>query len=235
MTLPGPGEVFEALEATWPAAECLDEGPLRLRRGEGGGQRVSAASVAGEEAGEAIVARAEAGMAAMGQTPLFVLRPEQGVLDALLAARGYRVVDPVVLMAAPARPGPLPPETSLDTPGLAALWDGGGIGPARRAVMARARGARAVLVRPAPEAPEAAVFVAAGGGGAMLHALHVAPGARRLRHGRALTEGALAWAAAAGAPWVALAVTEANAGAIALYASLGFRPVGRYWYRVSGG
>ena len=234
MTLPGAEEVLAALEATWPAAEVHDRGPVRLRRGEGGGKRVSATSVEAEFDDHAI-ARAEAAMADMGQPPLFMLRPHETVLDDLLAARGYGLVDPVTLYARPAGPGPLPPEAEGWSDGLCALWVAGGIGPERRAVMERAPGPKAFLVLPGPDAPDAAVFVACGGQGAMLHALHVAPSARRRGHGRALTEGAVHWAAAKGAPWIALAVTDANTPARALYASLGFEPVGRYWYRASRG
>jgi len=234
VTLPRAEEVLAALEATWPAAEVHDKGPVRLRRGEGGGKRVSAASLEGPF-DDNDIARAEAAMADMGQPPLFMLRPHETVLDDLLAARGYGLVDPVTLYAHPARPGPLPPEAEGWSDGPSALWADGAIGPERRAVMGRAPGPKAVLVLPGPDAPDAAVFVAFGGQGAMLHALHVAPSARRRGHGRALTEGAVHWAAAKGAPWIALAVTDANAPARALYASLGFEPVGRYWYRASRG
>ncbi len=234
MTLPGAEDALAALEATWPAAEIRHEGPVRLRRGAGGGKRVSAASV-GAPFGEPDIARAEALMADMGQAALFMVRPHEAALDDLLAARGYRLLDPVTLYARPARPGPPPPEAEGRTDALRSLWDTGGIGADRRAVMDRAPGPKAVLVLPGPDAPDAAVFAACGGRGAMLHALHVAPAARRRGLGRALTEGVVHWAAARGAPWVGLAVTDANAPARALYASLGFEPVGRYWYRASRG
>ena len=234
MILPGAEEALAALEATWPAAEMRHEGPVRLRRGIGGGKRVSAASVIAPFV-EPDIARAEAAMASMGQPPLFMVRPHETALDDLLAGRGYDVIDPVTLCARPARPGPLPPEAEGWSDGLGALWATGGIGPERRAVMDRAPGPKAVLLLPGPDAPEAAVFVARSGHGAMLHALHVAPGLRHRGLGRTLTEGAVHWTAANGASWIALAVTDANAPARALYASLGFEPVGRYWYRASRG
>lgn len=234
MILPGAEEALAALEATWPAAEMRHEGPVRLRRGAGGGKRVSVASVVAPFV-EPDIARAEAAMADTGQATLFMVRPHEAVLDDLLAARGYRRLDPVTLYARSARPGPSVPEAAGRTDGLRSLWDKGGIGPGRRAVMDRAPGPKAILVLPCPDAPDAAVFAACGGRGAMLHALHVAPAARRRGLGRALTEGVVNWAAAKGAPWVGLAVTDASAPARALYASLGFEPVGRYWYRASRG
>lgn len=233
MILPGAPEVFAALDATWPAAEYRALGPFRLRRGEGGGKRVSAASAEGP-ATSGDIAAAENGMRAMGQVPLFALREGEDGLDAVLAGRGYGIVDPVTLYAAPTRSGPDPAPREI-TPALAALWAGGGIGPGRRAVMERVTGAKAVLALPGSGTPSAALFIARADGGAMLHALHVAPAARRQGLGRALTLAAIHWAAARGAPWTALAVTDANLPARALYASLGFHPVGRYWYRAVEG
>ncbi|MDJ1009135.1 MAG: GNAT family N-acetyltransferase [Paracoccaceae bacterium] len=234
MTLPGAADVLATLEATWPPATVTRLGPVRLRIGAGGGKRVSAATVAGA-AEPRDIDRAEAAMRDAGQTPLFMLTPAEVALDTALASRGYGIVDPTVLYANRSAPGVIPTPVEASTTGLATLWDDGGIGPERRAVMDRVSGRKSVLVPGDPEHPEAALFVALGAGGAMFHALHVAPEARRRGLGRTLTRGAVAWAAAEGAPWIALAVTEANRAANALYASLGFKPVGRYHYRTLGG
>ena len=52
-------------------------------------------------------------------------------------------------------------------------------------------------------------------------------------HENAMTKaGAQQWAAEQGADRLALAVTQANSGAIALYTSLGMQPVGEYHYRI---
>ncbi|NDC60228.1 MAG: GNAT family N-acetyltransferase, partial [Alphaproteobacteria bacterium] len=53
------------------------------------------------------------------------------------------------------------------------------------------------------------------------------PEARRSGAGRSLIAGAMAHARAVGARTMALEVNDANAPAIALYASLGFTEVGR--------
>ena len=80
-----------ALDATWPAAEFHDLDGWRLRRGAGGGKRVSAASGAGK------VDHAVAAMATWGQPALFQLWPGDEALDDDLAARGYAIVDPVCM------------------------------------------------------------------------------------------------------------------------------------------
>ncbi|MEY4984626.1 MAG: hypothetical protein RIR62_2892, partial [Pseudomonadota bacterium] len=139
-------------DATWPPAARAALGPWTIRDGQGGGQRVSAATLHGPLA-EGDIDRAEAAMAALGQAPLFQVWPQDRALDDALAARGYRVKDPVLAYAAPvaalAAPD-LPPLAAFahwPPLGIAdALWDEAGIGPARRAVMARAAGPKTVLL-----------------------------------------------------------------------------------------
>jgi len=226
---------FAVLSATWPAAEVRRVGPWTLRRGDGGGQRVSAASLDGPLGPPA---PAEAAMRAWAQPPLFLVRPGQADLDAALAAAGYTVRDPTVFLAAP-------PAALAGGPGARAairceaplavmreLWAAGGVGPGRLAVMARCPGPRVWLLGRAGDRPAGCAFVGLAGSVAMLHALHVAPAYRRRGLGAAMTRAAAGWAAAAGATRLALAVTEANAAALGLYHGLGFGPAGRYHYRV---
>jgi GNAT superfamily N-acetyltransferase len=66
----------------------------------------------------------------------------------------------------------------------------------------------------------------------MIHAVEVRPALRRKGAARQMLNAAAHWAAEQGADRLALAVTEANAGARALYASLGMQPVGQYHYRI---
>ncbi len=124
-------------------------------------------------------------MRGWGQPPLVMIRPGEEALDEALAQRGYAVRDPVVLLAgdaaamAPPEPdpqvifGPAPLAIMTD------IWRRGGIGPGRLAVMARAAGPRAFLLGRAGDRPAGAAFVAAAGDVAMIHALEVAPFARR--------------------------------------------------------
>lgn len=232
-----PEALAEAMEATWPPARVLRVGPWVLRDGQGGGQRVSAATVAGDWA-EADLAEAEAGMDALGQKRLFLIRAGDEALDAALAARGYRVNDPVVAYAAPVASlaGPVSGMAAFaHWPPLAIacdLWAEGGIGPARLAVMARVAVPKVAILGRSDDKPAGVAFVACAGPVAMLHALEVRPAMRRQGAARKMLIAAAHWAQAQGAQTFALVVTEANAPARALYERLGMTTVGRYHYRV---
>ena len=67
----------------------------------------------------------------------------------------------------------------------------------------------------------------------MLHALEVAPVARRQGLGAQMTPGAAAWARTHGAATLALAVTRGNAAALGLYRRLGLAEADWYHYRVA--
>jgi len=177
--------LFATLEATWPAALCHRLGPWLVRNGQGGGKRVSAATATATWT-LADLASAEAAMLALGQTPLFLLRAGELALDAALAARGYRVVDPVVIYAAPcasiATPPPDPMTVFAHWPPLGIaidLWAAAGIGPARLAVMQRAMGPKTVLLGRTADRASGVAFAAIHRQTAMLHALEVAPNLRR--------------------------------------------------------
>ena len=229
--------LFAALAATWPAAATLPCGPFTLCDGGGGGKRVSAARAEGP-ADAAEIAAAEAAMRAAGREPLFMIRAEDAALDAALAARGYGLVDPTVLMAAPVEevrgrgdPGravvPGWPPLAL----MREIWGAGGTGPERLAVMARAPEPRTGLLAREGQRPGGVAFVACHGDVAMLHALEVVPALRRQGAGGRLTRAAARWAQGEGASVLALAVTQANAAARALYAGQGLEEAGRYHYR----
>ncbi len=231
-------DLFAALAGTWPAAEVREHGGWVLRRGEGGGNRVSAASRLGPGADPGV---AEAAMAAWGQSPMFQIRPGDDDLDADLAARGYLRRDETLLMRAPAAElaWEAPEESVIFCTGplasLAEIWAGGGIGPARLAVMARAPGPKLWLLGRAGDRPVGAGFVAVQDGVAMLHALEILAPARGQGLGGRMTRAAAAWARRAGAETFALAVTERNGAARALYGRLGLAEVARYHYRLSDG
>ena len=224
-------------EATWPPAATRLVGPWTIRQGQGGGQRVSAAGAAGEWTPDDI-GLAEAAMADLGQEPLFVIWPADAALDAALASRGYRVKDPVVAYAAPCAALADPPPAFLSTfphwppLGIAtALWAEAGTGPARRAVMDRAQGAKCAILGRTGDRAAGVAFVACHGTTAMLHALEVAPAMRRQGVAHNILRAAAGWAQDHGADTLVLLVTEANDGARALYASLGMAVVGQYHYR----
>ena len=233
---PDTARLMDATDATWPAEKMTEFGGWRLRVGAGGGKRVSAAS----PLGPAEIADAEAVMRDWGQVPLFRLTPADAALDALLEARRYRMIDRVVLYAGPvdrlAGEGSHVAQVyrvSFVPAILEEIWAAGGIGPGRLAVMDRVPGPAVRLLSRAADLPCGAAFVGVDGEVAMIHAIEVLARLRRQGAGHLLVEAAARFAAEHGARWLALAVTEANAPARALYDRLGMAEAGRYHYRIA--
>ncbi len=237
MTLPDAKALYPVVEATWPPARSFREGAWTIREGLGGGSRVSSAT-AEATVGAAGLAVMEASNATLGQVPLVMVRQGENGLDSLLADAGYVVKDPVVLYAAPveALTGELGPASAFaHWPRLAItadLWAEGGIGPERLAVMDRVAGPKAAILARSDDQPAGAAFVAIHDGIAMIHAVEVIPRLRRRGAARNMMRAAANWAQDMGATHVALAVTERNAAARPLYASLGMQVVGHYHYRI---
>lgn len=236
MTGPSLEDIFAALDATWPPHRHVQDPPWTLREGAGGGKRVSAATAAGPVE-KTDLAHAEVGMAALGQTPLVMVRDGEVALDQQLAAANYQLVDPVEvwLSKAAALAAPLPPLTGFTIwPPLGVMdeiWEDGGIGPARRAIMHRAAPPKTGLFARTSDQPAGAGFVAMHKKIAMVHALEVRSALRRQKAAVYMMRAAANWAQAMGATWLAVLVTEANEPARALYGSLGLRVVGHYHYR----
>lgn len=224
-----------AMEATWPPLALHRVGPWVVREGAGGGKRVSAVSAVGAWQPEDI-AQAEHAQRRLGQDRLFVIWPPDDALDAALNARGYARIEPVIGYAAPVG-GFAPPQRMTGFPHWPPLqiareiWAEGHISAARLAVMERVLGPKAVILGRTADKPAGAAFVALHGTTVMLHALEIRPTLRRKGLGRQILAAAAQWAAEQGADRLALAVTKANIGARALYASLGMKPVEEYHYR----
>lgn len=222
-------DLFDVLEATWPAAASRRIGPFWLRDGAGGGKRVSATLLEGDFT--------DAAFDAVAGQPLFQLRPGQDALDAALAARGYAVVDPTVLYTAPVEAlaeAPRPVALPTIWPPLAIqrqIWAEGHVGPERLAVMDRACAPKTSFIARFKDRAAGVGFVAIHQGIAMLHALHVDPAFRRQGIARYMVRGMAHWAQAQGASSFALAVTQGNSGARALYEALGMTEAGAYHYR----
>lgn len=221
-----------AILATWPAAELGSAGGFTLRRGAGG-NRTSAATLA---APPGAIPAAEAAMRAWGQRPVFMIRAGEAALDAALAARGYELRDHTLVLAAPAAPlagadveraifGEVPLRAMTD------VWAAAGIGAERLAVMARVAGPKIYLLGRWQDRVAGAGFAALAGDAVVLHAIEVAPAARRTGIASAMIRAAASWAAERGADRLLLAVTRANAGAVALYRRLGFEDAAAYHYR----
>jgi len=235
---PTTQDLFDAMDTTWAPFATHDAGPFLLREGRGGGQRVSAASLSGDGFESFDIDKAADEMAKLGQQSLFQVRPEQNRLDEALASRGYSIVDPVTLyVAKTVELAKLPqrPESLLSGPialeMMARIWARGGISRERIDVMDRVKTAKRYMLLRFDNHAAGAGFVAKDGDIAMLHALEVAPIARRQGIGNTATAFAGQWAAEQGATWLALATVKDNAAACALYENMGFVAVTSYHYR----
>lgn len=234
-------DYFAVIDATWPAAALHRAGAFVVREGRGGGKRVSAASAAGPWT-EADIDAAIATHARIGQPALFMIRPGDAALDAALAARGFTIIDPVAVLAAPVaqlaaeRP---PPITAFCLwPPLAImrdLWTEDGVGPGRQAVMDRAPAPKCAVLGRTDDRAAGAGFVGIHAGVAMLHAFHVLPALRRRGLARHMLREVAFWAAENGAETLALVVTRANAAALTLYLGAGMAEVVGYHYRIAPG
>ena len=234
---PDLAQLYDVIDGTWPAAETRRQGHMLLRRGEGGGQRVSAATALGHVTPQDVDA-AEAAMQAMGQPRLFQIRAGDRALDDLLAQRGHVIVDPVNLYVAHVdvlstrRPPPVtafcvwePLAIQID------IWAKGGIGSGRLAVMHRAKGPKTSILGRLNDHPGGTAFVAIHDGIAMVHAVEVLPHQRKQGMAGWIMRLAAFWARDNGASHIAVVCTQANTAANALYASLGMPLVGQYHYR----
>ena len=201
-------------------------------------------SISGPDTDDAdAIALAEGAARDHGQRPSFVVWPRQAALDAVLAARGYGIEDAVGLWTLPTADAARPPVATAFPvwPPLAImrdLWDEGGIGPARRAVMARAVRPTGLLAR-LEDRPAGVAFVAAHGGSgdgtcegaAMLSAAYVPPAHRRKGAMGMMLRAAAFWAREAGCGTLGLVATRHNHAANAAYAAHGMTLMGGYHYR----
>jgi GNAT superfamily N-acetyltransferase len=228
--------LFEAIDATWPAAAFIERGPWTLREGQGGGKRVSAAT-ARQAVSEHDVDAAEKAMHLLDQQPLFMLRSSDKVLDGMLAARGYRIIDPVEILCCDIdrlTDRPIPPVTAFTIweplAIMEEIWAQAGIGAARLAVMHRAKVKTAVFAR-WNQKPAGTAFIAVHEGIAMVHAVEVLSEHRRQGVAGWIMRQAAFWARNRGAQCMAVLCTKDNAGALQLYNGLGFERAGEYHYR----
>ncbi len=233
-----PARFYQVIDTTWPAAEYSESGPFTLRRGAGGGQRVSAASLRGETFAETDIDAAEGAMRTMGQPLLFMVRAGDDALDAALAARGYFIKDPVTLFTAPvADLAHFDPQglAVIDAPEplavMAEIWAQGGIGAVRLDVMRRAPDPKACFLGRTDDQPAGVAYIGIDDNIAMLHALEILPQMRRKGLAAQMIGAGASWAARHGADTFTLVVTQANDAACALYRKLGMREADRYHYR----
>lgn len=228
--------LLEVSEGAWPPAKRWQSDDLILREGQGGGQRVSAATAQALLSDERIDEAARA-MADMGQVPLFQVQEGQEALDDQLDRLGYESRDRTHAYVIPIErltDRPLPRVTAFTIweplAIMKEIWATDGIGPDRLTVMDRAARKTGVLGR-WNEKPGGVAFVGLHEGIAMVHALVVLPHQRRQGLAQWLMRAAALWAQGEGASHMAVLCVADNGPANALYERLGFRRVGSYHYR----
>lgn len=242
-TPPTRSALEAALEATWPPAETADIQGWRARFARGAGRRVCSARMIGASADLGALPEIEAYYTAR-QADCLIQTPTSDAAAAIalgngLSAQGYAAEASTRFLSASAEPVAARALTTDARPYLIrcraplaateAIWAEGGVGPERRAVMARAAERQIWIVR-LDHRVAGAAFVARAGEVAMVHAVQVTPWARRRGAGRDLTIAAARWAQERGARHLALAVEVENAPARALYQGLGFEDAGGYVY-----
>ncbi|WP_411889331.1 GNAT family N-acetyltransferase [Yoonia sp. SDW83-1] len=237
MTLPSAQKLYAIIDGTWPSSAKQALGPWTVRLDDSGSSRVSAATAEGPATDHEIDLAAAAMMEA-GQNPLFMIREGDEWLDAKLEEQGYVIKDPVNMYAAPIdlfATDPVPPVTAFRVwPPLTIqteIWEAGGIGAGRIAIMDRARPPKTTLLGRMNDKPAGTVYIGMAADCVMIHALEVGEGHRRQGLAKHLTRAAAFWGKEQGAAFLTLVAAQNNEPANTLYASLGMTVVGQYHYR----
>ncbi len=227
-----------AMDATWSPAEIIGTEPWTLRRGLGGGKRVSAATT-DRAVDQAEIDLAVSAMCAMDQTPTFMIRNGNEDLDRQLDNMGFCLVDPVLILSGPVEniakidPAPLAAIPSVEPLALMEeLWIRSGINQGRIDVTLRTHGPKTWLFSRHDDKPAGGAFAAVSGRIAMVHALFVIPAQRRAGVGRNLMGRAAIWGRENGATDLAVVTTGENLPAQGLFRGLGMEIVGNYHYRI---
>jgi N-acetylglutamate synthase len=238
---------FEELCArAWPAPECDQWDGWELRYGYGVTKRANSVLPRRAPADlDAAVAAAERFYGGRGLPACFQLggSSEPAGLDAALAGRGYRHVDPTLLMTAPvagvlALPAGPPLEIGEAPPDeWVALWQrvDGRYPPdllPRAVEIMTGVPAGYGLLRAGDGAAAAVGRAVVLGEWVGVYAMAVDERWRGRGYGRAVLRGLARWAAGRGVRRAFLVVIEANSAARRLYSGAGFTAAGRYHYRV---
>ncbi len=229
--------LYQTVDATWPAAQYLTVGNWTIRKGAGAGQRVSSATANGP-VGPDDINVAEQAMLALDQNPLFMIRQGEEALDGLLESKGYQFHDPVLGYHCPIENLCQINHDRMSAftvwPPLAIIgeiWTNQGIGVERQAVMQQVKGPKTAILARQNDRPAGAAFVALHNKTTMLHALEVLPDQRRQGVANNIMGRAAIWAQDHGATGFSVVCVRDNLAANALYASLNMQNVGQYHYR----
>jgi len=234
------------IDEAWPAPGRTEAAGWVYRYAAGVTKRANSVLPLGPRADlAAAVDEAERFYASLGLPVVFSMGAEAAEgLDAELAARGYRVVDPTLIMTRPlsdedasVEPGgvePAPTREWFDVWWRVDGRTGPDPGTARWNAARILTGVPALYASsPVPQRVPAAV-----GRGVIqrewlgIYCMAVLPEARRRGHARDVLRALLSAGRRQGAKRAYLAVTEANTAARALYESAGFTVSGRYHYRI---
>ena len=229
-------EYFDALDGTWSPEQIIEMNPWRIRVSDGGGKRVTATTAHGPII-DSDIDVVELEMTKLQQPLLFMLRPEDDLLNSQLLSRGYRYFDETTIFTCP-----MTNLTNVSIPKVTVfniweplaimeeIWDKGGVSMSRRQVMRRVKGVKTAFLVRLNDKPVGVGFVAIHGVIAMVHALEILDHHRRKSAATWLIHGAARWAESYGAQQIAVACVNTNYAAKAFFLSLRFSPVVQYHY-----
>ncbi|MFF5208123.1 GNAT family N-acetyltransferase [Streptosporangium sp. NPDC000396] len=237
-------ETFDRLvDQAWPAVQRVDAGGWTLRAAGGVTKRANSVLPLGErEDMEAAIDEAERFYAARGLPCVFSMGMGATTgLDASLRVRGYRMVDPTLVMTAPL--GPAVPadgkaeekEVTLTRAPSQAWLDTWWSVDGRHGDDGLTTAARILTGVPGVYASLGRQAVGRGvvqGEWFGIYCMAVMPHARRQGHGREILRALLSYAREQGTRQAYLVVVESNTEARSLYERQGFTVSARYHYRV---
>jgi N-acetylglutamate synthase len=230
----------------WPAPQTRWLGRWLLRAAEGWTGRGNSVLPLGEPGLplDAALAEVAGWYGDRGLPARFTIpTPARELLDGALAARGWRSYNPTAVLTADLavllrRPAPVELPVTIDAApgpdwlGLYHYRGGTSLPPVARALLAGAREPGFAVLRDGGR-PVAIARGSVDEGWVGVTAVEVDPGHRRRGLGTAVTRAILDWGRSRGATSAYLQVADDNAGALALYDTLGFARHHGYHYTVA--
>ena len=238
-------ELEQLAHRTWPCREEGMVGNWILRAADGFTRRANSCLTIGEPGIPLpdAVDRARNWYRDRNLQPCFKITPSSpDELDPMLQKDGWKIATPARVLSRrlDSNPTGLPPELQAsaipdaDWLRTVSLWDSENPDTARRhAELAMRVQAAGFLRWRTSEGILAVGLVAMDGLDAFLYDVVVHPERRGRGIGRAFCTGAMAWAASCGVREMALQVLESNIVGRGLYASIGFRELYAFHYRIT--